>query len=158
MFINNLSKRERHLALATLSVVSIAVLYIFIAKPIMTGWKNFNNEIQSKITMIAKDFKILANQKTIESEYAKLSKYAKSGKSDEEAVAELDGLLRVRGGARAQDQDGAQRDDAATEQGGKACGHSVSFVCPGMAWPLPGEGTLPRRGQVGGDRAAADAI
>jgi glutamate synthase domain-containing protein 1 len=88
MFINNFSKRERRLALATLSVVSIAVIYILIVKPVMTSWKSFNNEIRSKLTMIEKDFKILANQKTIEAEYNKLSKYAKSGKSDEEAIAD----------------------------------------------------------------------
>ena len=88
MFIDNFSKRERYLAIITLSVVLIAVVYAFLIAPLSMVWKNLNNQIRSKINTLEKDSNILANQNALESDYAKLSKYAKSGRSDEQAAAD----------------------------------------------------------------------
>ena len=88
MFINNFSKREKLLALITISIVSIGVLYAAIIGPLASGLKNLNSQTQSKVDLLENDFKILTNQKTIESEYAKLSKYAKIGQNEEQAVAD----------------------------------------------------------------------
>lgn len=88
MFINNFNKRERSLALATLSIVSIMLIYLFIADPIAARWKSLNSQIRLKINMLEKDSRLAANQKTIESEYAKLSKQRKPAKSKDQEVAE----------------------------------------------------------------------
>ena len=88
MFINNFNKRERYLALATLSIVSIALVYLFIVDPIAARWKNLNSRIRSRVNMLEKDSMLAANQKTIESEYAKLSKQVKPAKSNDQEVAE----------------------------------------------------------------------
>lgn len=88
MFPNNLSGRERYLLLITAVVVSTAFLYAFIIGPAASRWKNLNNQIQSKLDTIENDSKILANQKMIEDEYARISKSAKSAKNSEQAVAD----------------------------------------------------------------------
>ena len=88
MFIDKLSKRERYLALATLSVVAIAMVYVFIVRPVCSKWKNINNEIKSKVAMLEKDSVILTNKKTLSSEYEKFSKHARPAKSQEESIAD----------------------------------------------------------------------
>ena len=88
MFINNFNKRERYLALAALSIVSIALVYLFIVDPIAARWKDLNSQIRSKVNMLEKDSRTAANRKTIEAEYAKLSKQGKPAKSKDQEVAE----------------------------------------------------------------------
>lgn len=88
MFISNFNRRERYLALATLSIVSIALAYAFIIDPIVMKWKNLNNQIRSRVGALEKDARLAANQKTVESEYAKLSKRGKPAKSKDQEVAD----------------------------------------------------------------------
>lgn len=88
MFITNFSEREKKLALATVLIVSIAVAYAFVIAPLAAKWKGMNNQIRSKVNMLETDFKMLANQKFLGEEHAKLSKYARAVKSEEEAVAD----------------------------------------------------------------------
>lgn len=88
MFIHNFSERERYLALATSAIVLIAVVYALIIRPVSARWVNLNNQIRSKINALEKDYRILANEQLLRSEYAKFSKYAKPSKSEEEAVAD----------------------------------------------------------------------
>jgi Tfp pilus assembly protein PilO len=76
------------LALATLSIVSIALVYLFIVDPIAARWKNLNSQIRSKVNTLEKDSRTAANRKTIESEYAKLSKQENPAKSKDQEVAE----------------------------------------------------------------------
>lgn len=87
MFIENLSKREKQLALITLLIVSVAIIYVILIAPLSAGWRNLNKQIQSKVDILEKDYKILANQQMLASEYDKLSKHAKSPGSEEQAVA-----------------------------------------------------------------------
>lgn len=88
MFINNFNKREKYLALATLSIAAIALIYVFIIDPVAARWKNINNQILSKIDMLEKNFRLAANQKTIESEYAKLSKRGSPARSKDQEAAD----------------------------------------------------------------------
>jgi Tfp pilus assembly protein PilO len=88
MFINNFNKRERYLALATLSIVAIALVYLFIIDPIAARWNNLNSQILLKVNMLEKDSRAAANQKAIKSEYANLSKQGKPVKSKDQEVAE----------------------------------------------------------------------
>jgi len=88
MFINNFNKRERYLALATLSIVSIALVYLFIVDPIAMRLRDLNSQILSKVNILEKDSKLAANQKTIESEYAKLSKEGRPSKGNDQEVAQ----------------------------------------------------------------------
>lgn len=88
MFINNFNKREKYLMAAAALICVIAVLYVFIIDPVAARWKNLNNQIRSKINMLEKDFKLAANQKTIESEYVKLSKRGSPARSKDQEVAD----------------------------------------------------------------------
>lgn len=88
MFTNNFNKRERYLMAAAASICVIAVLYVFIIEPVAARWKNLNNQIRSKIDMLKKDFKLAANQKTIESEYVKLSKRGSPARSKDQEVSD----------------------------------------------------------------------
>ncbi|MDP3790737.1 MAG: hypothetical protein Q8R38_01685 [Candidatus Omnitrophota bacterium] len=88
MFINNLNKREKTLAIVAVSVVSISIVYALLIVPLFAKWIDLNNQIRSKVNMLESGFKMLANQKQLNEEYAKVSKYAKHMKSDEQAVAD----------------------------------------------------------------------
>lgn len=88
VLLNNFSQRERYLALGTMSLIAIAVVYAFLIIPLYAGWTGLNNRVRSKIGALEKGYRILASQKMLESEYSKLSKYAKSGGSEETAVAD----------------------------------------------------------------------
>ena len=88
MFINNFNKRERYLALATVSIVSIALVYLFIIDPIIARWRNLNGQIRSKVNMLEKESRLAANKKTIGNEYAKLSEHGKPTKSKDQEVAQ----------------------------------------------------------------------
>ncbi len=88
MFATNFSKRERYLALATVSVVIVFAVYALIIDPIAARWKILNSQVKSKISVLEKDSAILANQKALIDEYAKFSKYVKIPKSEEQAVAD----------------------------------------------------------------------
>ncbi|MDP3730002.1 MAG: hypothetical protein Q8R14_00555 [Candidatus Omnitrophota bacterium] len=89
MFINNFNKRERYLAFATLSIVSIALVYVFIIDPITAKWRDLNSQIRSKVNTLKKDSMLAANQKTIKSEYAKLSKRGSPLKTKDQEAAEI---------------------------------------------------------------------
>ena len=89
MFIKNMSKRERYIALTAVSFVGIAILYSFIIDPIAREWQALNSEIESKAAGLKTDFAMLAARKSLEANYSKFAKYARSEKSEEEAVAEV---------------------------------------------------------------------
>ena len=98
MFIKNMSKRERYVAVATLSFVAIAIMYSFVFDPIAGQWQALNNEAVSKSAALRKDLGMLSARHALESSYSKFSKYVKSEKSEEEAAADalsyLEGLSR----------------------------------------------------------------
>jgi len=88
MLISNFSGREKYLAIATISLVLAAAVYLFLIAPLYGGWNSMHNQIRARVDILEKDHKILANQKTLISEYSGLSKHAKSGGSEEEAVVD----------------------------------------------------------------------
>jgi len=88
MFIKNMTKRERAIAIATVSLVAGAVLYNFMIDPIARTWQSLNGEIEAKASALKNDIGIIASRKTIEADYAKFSGYAISGKTEEETTAE----------------------------------------------------------------------
>lgn len=85
---NNFSDREKYLALGTVSVVSAAIVYALIINPIAAKWKDLNNQIRAKTTMLERDSKLAANQKAIEAEYARFSKPSKGAKSIDQETAD----------------------------------------------------------------------
>ncbi len=89
MFIKNMSKRERYIALAAISFIAIAILYNFIIDPIAKEWQSLDNEMASKTAALRRDLDILSARKTLETNYSKFAKYIKSDKSEEESVADL---------------------------------------------------------------------
>ena len=89
MLFKNLNKREKNLAVATLLIVSSALLYKFIIDPLFSGWINLNDEIESKINILKKDSNVLSRYKIMEAEYAELSKYVKSAKGEKADAADI---------------------------------------------------------------------
>lgn len=89
MFIKNMSKRERHIALATISFIAIAILYNFIIDPIAKRWQSLNSEMASKTVELRKDLAILSERKSLETNYSKFAKYIRSDKGEEESVADI---------------------------------------------------------------------
>jgi type II secretory pathway component PulM len=59
MFIKNMSKRERYIALAAVSFVGLAILYSFILDPIAHEWQSLNSEMESKAAGLKTDFAML---------------------------------------------------------------------------------------------------
>lgn len=95
MLIKHLSKRERYVALATLTIIFAAAAYSFLIEPISSRRRQIEDEIRSKIAVFRKDSKILSTHRDIESDYARFSKYVKSLNSDEEAMAEILTLIET---------------------------------------------------------------
>lgn len=85
--IKNLSKREKYIAAATVTVAAAAILYIFILEPITSRWSDLDKGIATKQSEFEKDSKILLKKKSLESEYAGISKFLKGAQSEDEAVA-----------------------------------------------------------------------
>ncbi|MDD5436229.1 MAG: hypothetical protein PHX20_01660 [Candidatus Omnitrophica bacterium] len=85
----NMSKRERYIAIAAVSFVTVAILYNFIIDPVLHEWQSLNIETESKKAALKTDIAILSVRKTVEENYSKFSKYVRSGKSEEESVAEV---------------------------------------------------------------------
>lgn len=88
MRIRDLSGRERYLAMATVSVIALALLYAVIIVPISATVGTVNSRIRAKLISIEKDRKILAGQGLLESEYARLSRNARIPGSEEQATAD----------------------------------------------------------------------
>jgi hypothetical protein len=88
MFMKKMSKRERTIAVAAVSIVAAAILYNFVFDPVLRQWQALNIEVESKTSVLKHDVSILTAQKTLETNYAKFSKYVRSDKSEEESVAE----------------------------------------------------------------------
>ncbi|OGW84399.1 MAG: hypothetical protein A2987_02240 [Omnitrophica bacterium RIFCSPLOWO2_01_FULL_45_10] len=89
MFIQNLSKRERRIALTTIVIAVVALTHNFILEPIRERWMRFDEEIDSKVNRLRKNTEIVSIYNLLETRYEKLSKYAKSTKKEEEEVAAI---------------------------------------------------------------------
>ena len=57
MFRINLSKREKGILVAMISIVAMVVLYNFIFEPAFNKWKRLDNEIAAKKIILKKNFK-----------------------------------------------------------------------------------------------------
>ena len=88
MFIKNMSKRERYIALAAVSFIAAAIFYNFIIDPFARKWLELNNEMETKAAALKKDIGMLSAREALETKYSKFSKYVRSGKSEEETIAE----------------------------------------------------------------------
>ena len=89
MFIKNLSKREKRIAVVTLVVVVVTFAYGFIIEPISKRWFELEREITQKTQILEKDSRILSMRKKIASDYASYAAYAKSTKKEEEEMAQI---------------------------------------------------------------------
>jgi hypothetical protein len=88
MLIKNLTKREKYIAAATVIVAAAAILYVFILEPISSRWSDLDKGIVSKQAELEKDTRILSKKKSLEADYAGISKFLKGAKSEDEAVAD----------------------------------------------------------------------
>jgi len=66
MFLNNMSKRERAIALATLSILAAAIIYNFILDPVLHQWRTLSAAAESKKKMLKSDLKMAREAKTLE--------------------------------------------------------------------------------------------
>ena len=89
MFIKNMSKRERYIALAAVSFVGIAIFYTFVIEPIAVQWQALNRDMEAKTSILRKDLGLLSSKSSLEANYSKFAKYVKPDKNDEEAAAGL---------------------------------------------------------------------
>lgn len=89
MLLKNLSKRERYIALATLSFLALAIVYNFILEPAVSRWRGLDDEMRSRLAVLKKDATIAANYTPIAAEYEKTVKQIKTGKSVEEETTDV---------------------------------------------------------------------
>jgi len=69
MFRINLSKREKGILVAMISIVAMVVLYNFIFEPAFNKWKRLDNEIAAKKIILKKNIKLLENRGIITKDY-----------------------------------------------------------------------------------------
>jgi hypothetical protein len=89
MFAKNLTGRERYLGFLAATVIAIAVLYNLLIAPLADKWACLNREVRSKTNLLAKNTAILASEKTLSPDHARMSKFIKSTSSEEEEVSHV---------------------------------------------------------------------
>ena len=89
MFIKNMTKRERYIALTTVLLIGIAIIYAVRIDPIAKEWQTLNNEMKAKSAALKRDLNMLYAKASLETNYSKFAKYVKSDKSEEETAADL---------------------------------------------------------------------
>jgi len=87
MNIYHLSKREKTLFLAVITVIALAFFFKFIAEPLFAQWKTLNDQIKSKAAYIAKNKRLLSRYKSLEEEYVKFPSLSEGVESEEKEVA-----------------------------------------------------------------------
>jgi len=99
--LTQLSKRERLLFLATISVVALAGLTNFVISPIAKKWRRLNTQLSTLETKLNRYSIILAQQKVIENRYKVYADNLKIKGSNEEAQAavlqEIESIARTAG-------------------------------------------------------------
>src|SRR3989338_2092602 len=86
----NVTNREKFLAIATISVALLALVYNFIIDPIIGQWSELDKKIKDKEVVVKKYSRILRDKETIEKRRAEYAKYLESKKitpEEESAVA-----------------------------------------------------------------------
>jgi len=86
----NITKRERILAIATVSVAVVAIVYNFIIEPIIGQWNALDKKIRDKEIVLKKHSRILRDKDNIERLRAEYAKYFETNKltpEEESAVA-----------------------------------------------------------------------
>ncbi|MFH0840247.1 MAG: hypothetical protein V1883_04445 [Candidatus Omnitrophota bacterium] len=86
----NITKRERFLALATISAALAALVYNFVIEPIAGQWSELDRKIRDKEVVLRKYSRILRDKDNIEKQRTEYAKYFKSQKltpEEESAVA-----------------------------------------------------------------------
>ncbi|MFA5146424.1 MAG: hypothetical protein WC515_03475 [Candidatus Omnitrophota bacterium] len=89
MVLKNLSKRERYIAFGTVALAASAAIYALIVEPVTQRWGRLNAEAMSRSAALKKDSKLISSYKTIEADYARISKFAKARKGGEEGLADM---------------------------------------------------------------------
>ena len=93
----NIKKREKLLAVATISVALIAVIYNFIIEPVIGRWNTIDKKITDKEIILEKYSRILRDKNTIEKLRAKYAKYFETNKltPEEESAAALSVIEKI---------------------------------------------------------------
>ncbi len=82
----NISNREKILLSITISFVITALFYNLIVEPLISRWRAFNGQIESKKALLNKNKRLLAAYKILEEEYIKYP-VVLGGKNEEEEIA-----------------------------------------------------------------------
>lgn len=88
--LRNITKRERLLAGATVSIAVAALAYNFIMDPVIRQWNSLDGKIRDKEVMLKKHSRILRDRSNIEklkAEYAKYFELKKLTPEEESAAA-----------------------------------------------------------------------
>ncbi len=88
--LHNITRRERTLAIATVSIASAALAYTFAIEPVVRQWNDLDKKIQDKEIVLQKYSRILRDRQAIEKTKAEYSKYFEAKRltpEEESAVA-----------------------------------------------------------------------
>jgi Type II secretion system (T2SS), protein M subtype b len=93
----NVTKREKLLAVSTISVAVIAVVYNFIIDPIIGQWNSMDKKIRSKEITLEKYARILRDKNSIEKLRGRYAKYFETNRQtpEEESSAALSVIEQV---------------------------------------------------------------
>ena len=87
---HNVTKREKFLAIAAVSVALVAIVYNFIIDPIIGQWSELDKKIKDKEAVVKKYSRILRDKEAIEKRKAAYAKYLESKRltpEEESAIA-----------------------------------------------------------------------
>jgi len=88
--LKNITKREKGLAVITMSIVFVALAYNFIIEPLAKRWGSMGEEIRGKETLLKKHNRILRDREIIERLHSEYTAYFQSEElspEEESAIA-----------------------------------------------------------------------
>lgn len=85
----NVTKREKLLAISTISVALIAIVYNFVIEPIINQWNTLDKKIRDKEIILKRHSRILRDKDDIERLRAEYAKYFEANKLTPEEESAL---------------------------------------------------------------------
>ena len=99
--LNNITKREKALAIITISAVIAALAYNFLVEPLVKRWKGLADEIRGKEALLRKHSRILRGKDMIEQSHSAYIAYFQAEKltPEEESAIALSTIEKLARGA-----------------------------------------------------------
>jgi len=89
MIISKFSMREKAMAIGTSTIIITALIYAFIAEPVMRTHSRLNRQISSGLMKLEKSYRLIRSEEAILAKYSRYAELIKPMPSEEEEIAAM---------------------------------------------------------------------